>query len=304
MKKQGFTLVELLVVVAIIALLLGILLPALNRAREITYRTTSAANVRSLVQSMMIYAQEQNSAFPVAGSRNAGGAATGFSHGDTSSTSSPGTTGSMSNNITASLWILVRDAAASQKIFVNPATVDTKDPLTRTGGNQAPLAHTWDFKNSDHISYSPLNMYHTEARRQWSSRASGNWIYLGDDNDNNDADRHSLTKLDTTGTTPVQQDEVELKSNSSNHAQEGQSFGFGDGHAEFSEDPFVGPSNDNVYAGDSRMSGASPNLNTEESPANPSLGNNFGAGNTGPGAINVMLIPINGNGGSNNLAGS
>jgi prepilin-type N-terminal cleavage/methylation domain-containing protein/prepilin-type processing-associated H-X9-DG protein len=62
-RRAGFTLVELLVVIGIIAVLIGLLLPALNRAREAAKEAACLANMRTIGQAVMLYTTENKGSF-------------------------------------------------------------------------------------------------------------------------------------------------------------------------------------------------------------------------------------------------
>jgi prepilin-type N-terminal cleavage/methylation domain-containing protein/prepilin-type processing-associated H-X9-DG protein len=67
---RGFTLVELLVVIGIIALLIAILLPVLGKAREKANQVKCCAQQRQILQGMMLHANDHRGYMPLAGQIN------------------------------------------------------------------------------------------------------------------------------------------------------------------------------------------------------------------------------------------
>ena len=63
-NHTAFSLIELLVVISIIALMIGLVLPAMSRARAITKQTTCQSRLRQWGLAFQIYASENNGLYP------------------------------------------------------------------------------------------------------------------------------------------------------------------------------------------------------------------------------------------------
>jgi prepilin-type N-terminal cleavage/methylation domain-containing protein/prepilin-type processing-associated H-X9-DG protein len=277
-RTRGFTLVELLVVIGIIALLISILLPSLNRARETANRVKCSANLKSLGQSLLLYANDNKGLYPRTIITNPVPSLLIPTWGSGYTSTSPFRgmypDRPADNDISAAIFLLMNAAELTSEVFTCPSSSAEKWDF----GGGVNTSHNWSNWNgitdlNKYLSYSYQNPYGDSnaitAGYKLTSSTGADFCIFADQNPGAIVQYDSLNSVSTNdnvlGVTNLSSTTEMRQGNSNNHGKSGQNILYGDGHVDWSKDPFAGRGGDNIYT----RKAAPPNNNNASDPQHP-----------------------------------
>jgi prepilin-type N-terminal cleavage/methylation domain-containing protein len=260
LAARAFTLVELLVVIGIIALLISILLPSLNRARETANRVKCASNLRQIGLAIMQYSNDSKGPFPRT-LYNAGNSVPQVIHADgilqnpgqgTNGVTDPFAVTALQmnvywiNNVAEAEFLLLRTEDITSAVFNCPSSNTVPD--TYGGGTNTALNQINFSSIQNNLSYSYANPYPNAF-----SLGSGFKMVQGMEPtfalmaDINPGTAGGGGNDNVLGVTQSSSPQVMAEANSNNHAKAGQQVLFADFHVEWEANPYCGVNKDNIF---------------------------------------------------------